>query len=94
MANLKTAKTPEAYFSDIFVLGRFSDPKLVEKTLEYAISPEMRSQDAPYLITRVMQNPAAEKQAWTFVQAHWGQHSEAGRSICRWSNCSIHGRLL
>ena len=39
-ANLKAAKTPEAYFTDIFALGRFSDPKLVEKTLEFAISPQ------------------------------------------------------
>jgi aminopeptidase N/puromycin-sensitive aminopeptidase len=71
MADLKAAKTPETYFSDIFALGRFSDPKLVERTLDYAISPAMRSQDAPYLISAVMQNPEAEKQAWSFVQAHW-----------------------
>jgi hypothetical protein len=71
VANLKAAKTPETYFRDIFALGSFSDPKLVERTLEYAISPAMRSQDAPYLISGVMQNPAAEKQAWSFVQAHW-----------------------
>lgn len=71
LADLKTAKTPETYFNDIFALGCFSDPKLVERTLEYAVSPKMRSQDAPYLISGVMQNPAAEKQAWSFVQAHW-----------------------
>lgn len=78
MANLKAAKTPEAYFTDIFVLSRFSDPKLVEETLEFAISPEMRSQDAPYLISGVMQDPAAEKQAWAFVQMHWANIENLG----------------
>jgi aminopeptidase N/puromycin-sensitive aminopeptidase len=71
MADLKSAKTPESYFADIFALNRFSDPKLVEKTLDYAISPQMRSQDAPYLISGLMQNPAVERQAWSFVQTHW-----------------------
>jgi aminopeptidase N len=70
-ADLKAAKTPEAYFTDISALRHFSDPKLVEKTLEFAISPQMRSQDAPYLISGVMRDPATEKQAWIFVQAHW-----------------------
>ena len=78
MENLKAAKTPETYFNDIFALGRFSDPALIEKTLEYAISPAMRSQDAPYLIYGVMQNPVAEKQAWSFVQAHWGTIENLG----------------
>ena len=78
MADLKAAKTPETYFSDIFALGRFSGPKLIERTLEYAISPAMRSQAAPYLISAVMQNPAAEKQAWAFVQAHWATIENLG----------------
>src|SRR5579872_6616690 len=71
MEDLKAAKTPEAYFTDMFALSRFNDPKLIESTLEYAISPQMRSQDAPYLILQVMKNPAAQVQAWKFVQSHW-----------------------
>ena len=71
MASMKSAKTPEEYFNAIFALGRFTDPMLIEETLEFAISPQVRSQDAPYLISGVMQNPAAQKQAWSFVQAHW-----------------------
>jgi aminopeptidase N len=78
MADLKASKTPETYFNDIFALARFSDPALIEKTLEYAISPSMRSQDAPYLISSVMRNPAATKQAWSFVQAHWSTIENLG----------------
>jgi aminopeptidase N len=78
MEDLKAAKTPETYFSDIDALSRFSDPKLAQKTLEYAISPQMRSQDAPYLISSMMQYPAVEKQAWSFVQAHWAEIEKLG----------------
>jgi aminopeptidase N len=78
VASMKSAKTPEEYFNAIFALGRFSDPKLIEETLQFAISPQVRSQDAPYLISAVMQNPAAQKQAWSFVQANWDAIEKLG----------------
>jgi aminopeptidase N/puromycin-sensitive aminopeptidase len=78
LAALKTTKTPEIYFSDIFALGNFSDPKLVQRTLDFALSPEMRSQDAPYLISFMLQNPDTQKQAWAFVQAHWNEIEKLG----------------
>jgi aminopeptidase N len=68
---LRSPKTPEAYLNEVLALTAFTDPKLVEKTLEYAISPEIRSQDAVGLIYTVMKNPAAEKESWSFVQTHW-----------------------
>jgi len=38
----------------------------------------MRSEDAPYLISTVMQEPKTEKQAWTFVQEHWSEIEKLG----------------
>ncbi len=78
MADLKNAKTPELYFRDVFILGRFRDPKLIERTLQFAISPEVRSQDSPYLISSIMQRPPAEKLAWSFVQEHWSNIEKLG----------------
>jgi aminopeptidase N len=71
MKNVLAAKTPETYINGIIALSSFQEPRLVERTLEYAISPQMRSQDAVGLISFLMQNPAVAKQAWDFVQAHW-----------------------
>ncbi len=68
---LRAPKTPEAYLNEILAMASFSEPKLVDRTLDYAISPQMRSQDAVGLIYSVMRNPDAAKQAWNFVQAHW-----------------------
>jgi aminopeptidase N len=85
MADLKAAKTPETYFADISALRRFNDPKLAERTLEFAISTQMRSQDAPYLIADVMQNPRTAKQAWSFVQEHWETIKKLGGAFAGWS---------
>jgi aminopeptidase N/puromycin-sensitive aminopeptidase len=78
MTDLKAAKTPEAYSNDIVAISCFRDPKLIERTLEYAISPQMRSQTAPYLIALIMGNSAAGRQAWNFVQAHWDSIENLG----------------
>jgi aminopeptidase N/puromycin-sensitive aminopeptidase len=62
----------------LFALPQFSDPTLIQRTLDYAISPDVRSQDALQLIGSVMQNPAGEKLAWDFVLAHWNAVQKAG----------------
>jgi aminopeptidase N/puromycin-sensitive aminopeptidase len=78
MAALKTPKSPEEYYIALFALARFTDPQLLERTLDYAISPDVRTQDALSVIARVMDNPAGEKLAWNFVQAHWDAVQKSG----------------
>jgi aminopeptidase N/puromycin-sensitive aminopeptidase len=78
MAGMKNAKTPEQYYLYFFTLPGFSDPHLLQRTLDYAISPEVRSQDALGLIGAVMANPAGEKLAWDFVRSHWADVEKAG----------------
>lgn len=78
MEHLKTAKTPEAIFTYQAALAAFSDPALLEKTLELAISPEVRSQDSLILISQVMRNPDGEKVAWDFVRSHWEKIENIG----------------
>jgi aminopeptidase N/puromycin-sensitive aminopeptidase len=78
MAGMKNAKTPEQYYLYFFTLPGFSDPQLLQRTLDYAISPEVRSQDALGLIGAVMTNSAGEKLAWDFVRLHWADVEKAG----------------
>jgi aminopeptidase N len=78
MAGLKAPESPEEYYIRLYTLARFNDPKLLQRTLEYAISPDVRSQDALGLIARVMDNPAGEKLAWDFVQQHWPAIEKSG----------------
>jgi aminopeptidase N/puromycin-sensitive aminopeptidase len=78
LATLKNAKSPEEYYMALFALPRFGNLKLLQRTLDYAISPDVRSQDALRLISDVMRNPAGEKLAWDFVLAHWDAVQKAG----------------
>jgi len=78
MSALKNPKSPEEYFAYFSALPEFSDQKLLQRTLEYAISSDVRSQDGPFLIVSVMGNPAGEKLAWDFIQSHWDALQKAG----------------
>jgi len=78
MAALKNPKSPEEYYMYLFTLPQFTDPKLLERTLDYAISPDVRSQDALGVISSVIGNPAGEKLGWDFVLAHWDAVQKAG----------------
>jgi aminopeptidase N len=78
LAATKAAKSPEEYYQYFFTLAEFTDPKLLERTLEYAISPDVRSQDTLRLISDVLGNPAGRQIAWDFVRQHWSQVESAG----------------
>jgi aminopeptidase N/puromycin-sensitive aminopeptidase len=78
MTGLKNAKSPEEYYIYFFALAQFSDQKLLERTLDFAISPDVRSQDALQLVTRVLENPEGEKLAWDFIRQHWSEIDKAG----------------
>jgi aminopeptidase N/puromycin-sensitive aminopeptidase len=78
MAALKNPKSPEEYYMDLFTLSEFSDPKLLDQTLDYAISPDVRSQDALGVVASVMENPAGQELAWDFILAHWDAVQKVG----------------
>ena len=78
MAATKNPKSPEEYYTYLFTLADFGDPKLLERTLEYAVTPDVRSQDALGLVTSVLANPAGQKLAWDFIRQHWSDIEKAG----------------
>jgi aminopeptidase N len=79
MTALKSPRSPEEYYLYFSTLSQFGDPKLLQRTLDYAISPDVRSQDALSLVARVMGNASdGGKMAWDFVLAHWDAVQKAG----------------
>jgi len=78
LAGLKTAKNPEEYYRYFHTLPEFNNPQLVERTLQFAVSPEVRSQDALGLIIYEMAKSTGQKQAWDFVRSHWAEVQKAG----------------
>jgi aminopeptidase N len=78
LAATKNPKSPEEYYMYLFTLPQFSDPKLLDRTLNFAISSEVRSQDALGLVTSVMGNPEGQQLAWDFIRQHWAEIEKAG----------------
>jgi len=78
MGALKNTKSPEEYYGYLYTLPQFTDQKLLERTLEFAISPDVRSQDALGVVTSVLANPDGQQVAWDFIRQHWADLEKAG----------------
>ena len=71
MAALKNPKSPEEYYMYLFTLPQFNDPKLLERTLEFAVSPDVRSQDALQVVAGVHGESSGRKTGLGFYSPHW-----------------------
>jgi aminopeptidase N len=80
LQRLKTAENPEQKSLYEQTLVSFTDPALVTKTLDYAVS-EARSQDADLITARVMRNPRSQKIAWDFVRSRWGKSEKSDNAF-------------
>jgi len=78
LARSKDAPTPQEQLRYLYALADFRDPDLMDRTLALALSDEVRSQNAPFLLARAMANRDAGDRAWRFVKEHW---EEANRRL-------------
>jgi aminopeptidase N/puromycin-sensitive aminopeptidase len=65
------AAQPEEYYRFLNALPWFRDPALVSRTLDYAISSAVRTQDTGTLLGNMMLKPWSRDMTWTFVQTKW-----------------------
>jgi len=62
---------PDLKEDTLRLLTRFQAPALVARTLEYAVSDEVRSQDSWTLIALLLTRRETQEQAWGFVEQRW-----------------------
>ena len=62
---------PEDYYRYFSALPAFRDPALVKRTLEFALSDNVRTQDTGTLLAGLLGRPASREAAWAFTQAQW-----------------------
>jgi aminopeptidase N len=67
----KLSGQPEEYYRFFGALPFFREPALVQRTLTFAISPAVRTQDTGNLIAGLLNQPQARDAAWAFVKAEW-----------------------
>jgi puromycin-sensitive aminopeptidase len=69
----KSAATPQEEQRYLFNLGSFKDRGLLQRTLDAAMSPEIRTQNAPFLIGSLMTSLEGGDLAWSFVKTRWDE---------------------
>ncbi|HEV2620300.1 MAG TPA: M1 family aminopeptidase, partial [Acidobacteriaceae bacterium] len=65
------ATDPHLQAAALGSLTRFESPKLVARTLDYAVSDAVRSQDSWTLLVLLLEQRETQAQAWEYVQQHW-----------------------
>jgi len=66
-------KDPGLKTDFLHTLARFTNPALVEATLKYAISGEVRTQDSWVLLAILLSRSETHAQTWAFIQENWKQ---------------------
>jgi aminopeptidase N len=73
MARLKSSRSPDDYVRHLIAITDFAEPALIQRLLEFGLSPQVRNQDSLYVYGGLLENPAARKLTWDFIRVHWPQ---------------------
>ncbi|HSG06164.1 MAG TPA: ERAP1-like C-terminal domain-containing protein, partial [Nitrospiria bacterium] len=65
------APTPEDRDRYLIALAEYKKPSLARKVLEFAISPDIRAQDAWRPIRYMEGNIPVQEETWSFIQERW-----------------------
>jgi puromycin-sensitive aminopeptidase len=68
---MRRASTPQDQLRYLYALAQPRDPSLLARTLDACLTSEVRSQDAPMLIGRILGSRAGRTTAWEWVEQHW-----------------------
>jgi aminopeptidase N/puromycin-sensitive aminopeptidase len=67
----ESSANPEFQEGALQLLTAFTDPALVQRALEYAVSGKVRNQDAAIGLGIEVQSEDNRDLAWNFIQSHW-----------------------
>jgi puromycin-sensitive aminopeptidase len=73
----READTPQDQLRYLYALADFDDEALMTRTLDFVLGPEVRTQNAPYVLARCILNRERGDQAWRFVREHWDHANTA-----------------
>ncbi len=71
LQRFRDAATPQDEIRFLYALAAPERPDLLRRTLDLALSSEVRSQDAPYLIGSILGSRTGGALAWPFIGEHW-----------------------
>ena len=71
ITGFRTASTPQDQLRHLYALAEFDAAGLVERTCELAMSDEVKTQNAPFLLRMCIANRHHGARAWEFVTERW-----------------------
>jgi puromycin-sensitive aminopeptidase len=69
----KRASSPQDRMRYLFALTESPDPATLRRTLDLALTDDVRTQDSPFLIPAVMRNRTGAAVAWEWLEQHWAE---------------------
>lgn len=88
LGKYRNPSTPQERIRMLYALAEFDDAELISRTCTFALTSEVKTQDAPFLLGRCIANRKHGEQAWNFVRQNW-QHANKefpGNTIIRMSS--------
>jgi aminopeptidase N len=76
LSRSKAAVDPEERYTYLYALTSFADPALVRRTMQLALSDDVRSQDAKIVVAQMLGNPDTRELAWDLLPARWPELQE------------------
>ena len=70
------AATPQVQLRHLYSLAEFDDAELIERTCELAMSDQVKSQNAPFLLRACIGNRRHGAASWDFVRRQWAETNE------------------
>ncbi len=67
----RTSPSPQEALRYLYALARFPQADLAKRTLAMTLTDDIRSQNAPYVVLRLLGNREAGALGWAFVEANW-----------------------
>jgi puromycin-sensitive aminopeptidase len=72
----RDADTPQDQLRHLYALAEFDAEALVLRTCELAMSDEVKTQNAPFLLRSCIANRRHGAAAWQFVRRHWDEANQ------------------
>lgn len=67
----QTASDPTVGTKALYLLAQFQEPALAKRTLNYAVSGQVRNQDAVFLLSDLLGRSGTRTLTWQFLQENW-----------------------
>jgi puromycin-sensitive aminopeptidase len=76
LARYRAATNPQEKLRELAALSSFPIESLIDRTLAMALTDEVKTQNAPFVIARCVANRDHGERAWNFARSHWSELNE------------------